>query len=123
VPDPAGLVRRFIEAFIDAWPRGDAEGLAAYFSEEAIYHNVPLEPAIGRAAIRDTFAEFMSMGGAVSVEVRHLVSDDKVVMTERIDYFVGDDRTITLPVMGVCEVRGDLIIAWRDYFDLGHLRA
>ena len=114
-------MRRFIDVFVDAWPRGDADGPAAFFSEEAIYHNGPLEPAIGRAAIKDVFAQFMSMGGTVSVEVRHLLSDDEVVMTERTDYFVSAGRTITLPVMGICEVRGDLITAWRDYFDLGHL--
>ena len=41
-------------------------------------------------------------------------------MTERIDYFTGDDgSTISLPIMGVIEIHGGLIAAWRDYFDLG----
>jgi limonene-1,2-epoxide hydrolase len=120
--NPADVVRDFIDAFINAWPRGDAAGLATFFSEEAVYHNIPLDPVVGRDAIRDTFAQFMAMGGTVSVDVRHLLSDDKVVMTERVDYFVSDDRTIALPLMGICEVRDGLITAWRDYFDLNHLR-
>ncbi len=118
---PADVVRDFIDAFIDAWPRGDPAGLVTYFTEEAIYHNVPLEPAVGRDAIRDTFAQFMAMGGTVSVELRHLLSNDKIVMTERVDHFVSDDRTIALPMMGICEVQDGLITAWRDYFDLDHL--
>jgi len=27
------------------------------------------------------------------------------------------DRTLTVPVMGVFEIKGGLIAAWRDYFD------
>jgi limonene-1,2-epoxide hydrolase len=27
-------------------------------------------------------------------------------------------KTISVPVMGVFEFKGDLIAAWRDYFDL-----
>lgn len=119
--DPAEVVRQFIDTFIDAWPRGDAAALAAFFTEEAVYHNVPLDPAVGREAIQDTFAQFMAMGGTVSVELRHLLSDEHVVMTERIDHFVSDDRIIALPMMGICEVQDGLITAWRDYFDVMHL--
>ena len=120
---PAEIVERFIHAFIDAWPHGDAAALSAFFADDAIYHNVPFEPAIGRQAIEDTFAQFMTMGGTVSVELRHLLSDDTIVMTERIDHFVSDDRRIDLPMMGICEVRDGLITAWRDYFDLKDLGA
>lgn len=120
---PAEVVEAFIDAFIEAWPRGDAACLAAFFAPEAVYHNVPLEPAIGRNAIEDTFARFMAMGGTVGVELRHLLSDDRIVMTERVDQFVSDDRTIALPMMGICEVQDGLIVAWRDYFDLNQLGA
>jgi limonene-1,2-epoxide hydrolase len=119
--DPANVVRRFIEAFIEAWPRGDVAQVSAFFSEDAIYHNVPLKPAIGREAIDDAFAQFMAMGGRVGVELRHLLSDDRLVMTERVDHFTSDDRTISLPIMGICEVHDGLITAWRDYFDLSQL--
>jgi limonene-1,2-epoxide hydrolase len=34
---------------------------------------------------------------------------------------VSDERTITLPMMGICEVHDGLITAWRDYFDLNQL--
>jgi limonene-1,2-epoxide hydrolase len=117
----ADVVREFIDAFIDAWPRGDAAGVAGYFSDKVIYHNGPLEPAIGRGAIQDAFAELMALGGTVSVELRHLLSDDKVALTERVDYFVSESRTIALPVMGMCEVQDGLITAWRDYLDLSQL--
>jgi limonene-1,2-epoxide hydrolase len=121
--DPAAIVERFIDTFVDAWPRADATRVAAFFADEAIYHNVPMEPAVGRGAIEATFAQFMAMGGSVSVELLHMLSNDTVVMTERIDHFVSDDRTISLPMMGICEIHDGLITAWRDYFDLNQLTA
>ena len=34
---------------------------------------------------------------------------------DRIDYFTGDDgSTISLPIMGVIEIHGGLVTAWRD---------
>jgi limonene-1,2-epoxide hydrolase len=120
---PAKIVERFIDSFVDAWPRADAAKVSAYFADDAIYHNIPMEPSVGRAAIESTFTQFMAMGGRVSVELLHLLSNDSIVMTERIDHFVGEDRTISLPMMGICEVHDGLITVWRDYFDLNHLGA
>ena len=67
-----------------------------------------------------TFDQFMSMGGHVDVDIIHVVAEGPIVMTERVDYFTRDDgTTISLPMVGVIEVHGGLIAAWRDYFDLG----
>ena len=115
------MVREFIDVFVEAWPQGDAARVASFFSDDAVYHNVPLEEVRGRAGIEATFADFMAMGGRVSVDLRHLLADATLVMTERVDHFVGEDRTISLPMMGICEVRDGVITAWRDYFDLNQL--
>ena len=111
------VVREFVEAFIQAWPAGDADTLAAFFSEDAVYNNGPFEPVIGRAAIVASLASFMAMGGDVSVDLLHLVADGEIVLTERIDYVTAGGKTMSLPIMGAFEVRGGLIAAWRDYFD------
>lgn len=39
------------------------------------------------------------------------------MLTERVDHFVFDGKTIDARVMGAFEVAGEKIIAWRDYFD------
>ena len=119
--EPAVVVQRFIDSFIEAWPRADVAQVAAFFTEDAIYHNMPMEPAVGREAIEATFAQFMAMGGRVDVELLNILSSDTLVMTERVDHFVSDERKITLPMMGICEIHGGLITAWRDYFDLTQL--
>jgi limonene-1,2-epoxide hydrolase len=97
--------------------------VASFFSADATYHNMPLEVVRGRPAIEATLAAFMAVGGRVSVDLRHLVAAGDIVMTERVDHLAGEDRTSSLPVMGICEVHDGLITAWRDYFDLSAFAA
>lgn len=111
---PAEIVKNFI----DSWPEGDAQKLAAFFTEDAVYHNIPMDPVKGRESIEATIAGFLGMVKELRFETIHLVADGPIVMTERVDHFVTPERTISLPVMGTFEVQGDAIAAWRDYFDL-----
>ena len=48
--------RELIENWVEAFNRGDADALAAFYSEDAVNHQVVREPVIGRNAIRDMFA-------------------------------------------------------------------
>jgi limonene-1,2-epoxide hydrolase len=120
---PAETVQNFITTFIAVWPQGDATPLGPFLSEDAVYHNIPLEPVSGRDAILATFTEFMGMGGHVSVDIIHIVSDAEIVMTERVDHFIGAGSTISLPLMGIIEVHNGAITAWRDYFDPNKLNS
>jgi limonene-1,2-epoxide hydrolase len=123
VSDPREVVDQFITAFIAAWPAGDASRLGPFFHEDAVFHNIPMEPVTGRAAIEAFFAGLMAMGGEVSVEMVHALASDGLVMTERIDRFSIGGREITLPIMGTIEIRDGLIAAWRDYFDMSQFTA
>src|SRR3989442_15179674 len=53
---PIEVVRRFCAAWnADV---GAAE-LAAFFTDDAVYHNIPLAPVTGRKAISNNFASFI----------------------------------------------------------------
>jgi limonene-1,2-epoxide hydrolase len=120
VPTHVETVQDFITAFMRAWPTADAAALGSFFSEDAVYHNVPLEPVRGRAAIEATFAQFMGIGGQIDVDIIHMLAEGPIVMTERVDYLTrADGTTASLPMMGIIEFYDGLIDAWRDYFDLG----
>ena len=107
-----------VTQFCDQVAGGDAEKAAEFFSDDAIYHNIPLDPVNGRAAIRDTIGMFLGMADKVWFDTLHIVADGPIVMTERIDHFAEGDRDIALPVMGTFEVHDGKITAWRDYFDM-----
>jgi limonene-1,2-epoxide hydrolase len=116
---PIEVVRRFCAAWSDNM--GAAE-LAAFFADDAVYHNVPLAPVTGREAIANNIATFIRPGapGVESIELRivNIAADGPVVMTERVDVFKLPHKSFELPVMGIFEVRSGTINAWRDYFDM-----
>ena len=113
--EAADVVRRFC----DEWAKGpDIGALLAYFTEDAVYHNIPVTPVTGRDAIRSTIEMFTGGVDRIEFRVLNIAADDGIVLTERIDVFVLPNVTIELPVMGIFEVRDGKIAAWRDYFDL-----
>jgi limonene-1,2-epoxide hydrolase len=113
----------FIRQFIDACVRADPDEFASYFTEDAIWWNSPWQAIKGRDAIRDTLRRGAERMTAVAWEIRHILADGHVVMTERVDHFlVGNDR-ISVPCMGIFELRDGKIAAWRDYWDLKQFEA
>jgi limonene-1,2-epoxide hydrolase len=112
--DPDALVTQFCEA----WPRMDADELASYFTDDGVYHNIPMAPAVGRAAVRELLTGLGAMIGAIRFEVHRQVANGPVVMNERTDHITMGDRVVALPVVGVFEIEDGRIKAWRDYFDM-----
>jgi limonene-1,2-epoxide hydrolase len=121
--EPVETIGAFVDAFVAAWPTGDAGSLSDYFTKDAVYHNGPLAPVAGRAAIVETLGALMAMGGRVSVDLVHVVAAGDIVMTERVDVLEASGGSVRLPVLGVFELAGGRIAAWRDYFDLGQFAA
>ena len=108
-----------VRDFLGAWPRRDLDELMSFFAPAAVYHNVPVAPCVGAAAIRETFTGFLATMPGIVLEVVELVAGDRLVMAERIDRFVmSSGHRFDLPVTGVFEVRDGKIVAFRDYFDL-----
>jgi limonene-1,2-epoxide hydrolase len=117
------VIRDFMASFMAVWPTGDAAALGRFFSEQAEYRNGPFEPVHGRDDIVADLARMMSLGGEVDADVRHLLSDGSVVMTERVDRVRFGSKTVTLRIAGVFEVHDGVITAWRDYFDPAEFEA
>ena len=107
-----------VRSFCGAWAALDIDAIVGYFHDDAVYHNIPVDPVVGAEDIRAMITGFTAGWDRVEFEVLHIVADGDVVLTERVDRFVSAERTVSLPVMGTFEVDGGRIRAWRDYFDL-----
>ncbi len=106
-----------VEAFIDAWNRIDFDAVAEFFSEDVVYHNIPMEPVVGKAAAR-AFIDNMQ-ADRIDWVTYHIAAAGPVVLTERLDQFdLANGKKISIPVMGTFEIENGKIKAWRDYFDL-----
>jgi limonene-1,2-epoxide hydrolase len=110
---------KVVTDFCNAWPRKNIEELLAFFTDDAVYHNIPMDPARGKAAIRTVINTFLPMAKSLHFKVLHSAAAGNIVFNERVDIFdLGNGKTISLPVAGVFEVTGNKIAAWRDYFDM-----
>ena len=76
--------RRTIEQWVELFNAGDAEGISALYADDAVNHQIALEPVVGQAAIeqfhRDTFA-----GGPLTCTPINLVVDGDWGALEWID--------------------------------------
>lgn len=106
-----------VNAFCAAWQRGDIEELMSYFAEDAIYHNVPVAPIQGKAAIKQGFLAFARLMEGIELIMVRTAATGSVVFNERIDRFTWKGRQLDLPVAGVFEVHDGKITLHRDYFN------
>ncbi|MAE94897.1 MAG: limonene-1,2-epoxide hydrolase [Deltaproteobacteria bacterium] len=112
---------KVVREFCEAWSRADLETIMDAFTDDAVYHNIPMAPCKGKDEIRTFIAGLLGgMASSVEFDVRLQLVDGLKVMNERIDTIVMGDKNIVLPVCGVFELTEDGKIAgWRDYFDAG----
>lgn len=107
-----------VRDFCAAWARKDIDELLSFFTDDAIYHNIPTDPAQGHDAIRSVMMLFVPMSKTIDFRIDHLATNGDLVFTERVDTFELEKGAISLPVTGVFEIRDGRIAAWRDYFDM-----
>jgi limonene-1,2-epoxide hydrolase len=106
-----------ITRFLEVCASGDADEFASYFTEDALWWNSPWLPIVGRDAIAAAFREGKKRMTALPWEIRYIIADADVVMTERIDNFLVGEARVSVPCMGIFELRRGKIAAWRDYWD------
>ena len=111
-----------IRDFLGAWERRDTEHIVDHFTDDGVYHSIPLTPIVGKQAIREFVAGFADVPPG-RLEIHHQVASGNVVMNERTDYITINGNPVTLPICGVFEIEDGRIKAWREYFDLGPARA
>ena len=78
---PTTEAEQVIDRYVATWDRGDVDELLDYFTESAVWHTMPMRPAVGKPAIRALVSEWLRT--APRGEVHRQVSDGKTVMHER----------------------------------------
>ena len=112
-----------VRDFCAAASTRDPAVLRAFFSDDVVYHNIPMEPAEGIDATMAVIDMFLGMCDALEFELHHVASDGTTVLTERTDIFTIKGKSAPLPVMGAFQVVDGKITAWRDYFDMAQVTA
>jgi len=117
----AGDAEQVVLNLCEAFAKHDAEALRPFLTDDVVYHNIPMDPAVGIDAAIAFIEGFFGMSESLVIEVLHVVARDNLVLTERVDTFTIGDKVAPLPVMGAFEIRDGKISAWRDYFDMAQI--
>jgi len=110
-----------VESFVAAWNANDLEKILAHLHPQVVYHNMPMAPIHGQAAVRAYLADKVPFEW-VDWKLLAIAAVGNKVLTERSDDFGVGGVTVRLPLMGIFEIEDGLIAAWRDYFDLAMYR-
>jgi hypothetical protein len=102
---PAELVQSWIEAF----NCGDVEALAGMYAENAVNHQVALDPVVGRAAIRGMFEREFAAAEMVCI-VEQILEEGEWAVVEWKD-------PKRLRGCGFFHVIDGLIVMQRGYWD------
>jgi len=88
-----------------AWERRDTAFILDCFTDDAVYHSMPLTPIVGKAAIAAWVKGFEDVPPG-RLEVRNQVASGAVVMNERTDSITLNGKPVTLPICAVFEMDG-----------------
>src|SRR3990172_649582 len=76
-----------VTAFCRAWSNRDVEEILGYFTEDAVYHNMPMPPMKGKPAIQAILNQIVAPTSAIDWEVLNVAESGNLVFTERVDRF------------------------------------
>ena len=106
-----------IREFISSWSELNADKLADFFSEDGVYHNIPMQPVKGKENVRQFIAGFIQPWTETTWDILSIASKGELVIVERLDRTQAGDKAVDLPCVGVFEMQDGKIKVWRDYFD------
>lgn len=109
---PKALIEKWVEAF----NAGDVERIAAFYTDDAVNHQVANDPVNGKAAIKAMFADEFADADMVCI-VENIFEDGEWAILEWKD-------PIGLRGCGFFHIKNGLIAFQRGYWDkLSFLRA
>ena len=106
-----------VEAQIEAWNTKNWKAAGDMFAEDAVLHSMMIEPVAGREQISQRIAALGAGTEEITLDVRNIGRVGDVVFVERVDRFIYNGHKGAVPVVGVLEIEGDKITAWREYYD------
>lgn len=113
-----------VTAFLAEWGKSRAELIGAirkYFTDSTVFENIGIVTTTGKEEAVDLINLYAdtSLLDTVQIDMLNLAEVDGKVLTERLDtlWTASGDKISEHRLMGIFEVAGDKIVAWRDYFD------
>lgn len=117
-----GRCYALFQQVIQAWQAKDIERVLTFMDDEIVWHYAAaaMPPVRGKAAARKLLTRFQAdMHGIQWRVFAWSETGDRLFLEGVDDYTTTDGHRVATPYAGVLDFRGDLIVGWRDYVDLG----
>jgi len=107
-----------VTELFNAWKRLDFIGATELLTDSFTFQADPsLKPIEGKAAVGKEWQSYLKFMKSYEFKTLHVLSSGNVVMMERLEWIGTKRGKIELPIMGVFELAGGKLTAWRDYWD------
>jgi limonene-1,2-epoxide hydrolase len=111
-----------LQQLIKVWQAKDIDGVLAFMDDEIVWHYAAgaMPPVRGKATAAKLLSRFQA--DMHNIEWRlfaYAESGDRLFIEGVDEYQTADGRRVAAPYAGVLEFKGDRIIGWRDYVDIG----
>jgi len=123
--DGGDVVRATVRRFLDSVASRDAAAVAANFTPQATYRNVPHDAVIGPAGVEKLFRPILERSERVVWDIVTAAYGRDTAWLERVDRFWIDGAEYHIECNGVARVdlASGLIEEFRDYVDLSVWRS
>ena len=98
-----------VKAWVEAFNRGDPDEMAGFYDDAAVNHQMTREPVVGRAAIREMFAQDFAEAEMVCI-VENIFEDGDWAILEWRD-------PLGMRGCDFFQIRDDRIVLQRGYWD------
>jgi len=109
---------KIVTELLNAWSRLDFPAAIKLVADSFVYQPDPSSKLIaGKDAVLALWQSYLKFMTSYEFKPLHTLSSGDVVMMERTEW-IGTKRGKTeLPIIGVFELSGGKLTAWRDYWD------
>ena len=120
--DKYGILRQVI----DAWTARDIDGVLAHLADDIVWHYAAAiaPPLKGKASARKLLVKMADEASDLHWRIfDYAERGERLFIEGAEDYLASNGARVATAYAGVLEFRGDLIVAWRDYLDIGVVEA
>ena len=116
------LVRRFLADWGVDYETA-RKAIEEYMTDDCLWENSGLPACHGKSEALQSLEAYRNVTGfeRLKVDLRHVLASGDFVVTERVDHNLNgaglEISNVPDPVLGIFEIRGGKVAAWRDYFD------
>ena len=125
-PTSAPSVPSVVQAWMDAWNTGDAQGMSALFAEDGVYQDFAFQAQVeGKEGVEAWVELTVRNIPDTQVEIIEAFrTGDRIAVTwvfsgtpERIGSIEGTGASFSVPAVSIFELEGDLITRLGDYYN------